>query len=67
MMEQISCINENQTWDFQELPQGAKAITCRWVFKLKEEIGHELPRKESWLPGGSSKEEKLIFQKLLPL
>lgn len=33
--DEIASIEQNETWILVELPQGAKAIGVKWVFKLK--------------------------------
>ncbi|KAF0730466.1 hypothetical protein Ae201684P_021834 [Aphanomyces euteiches] len=33
---EIKSLLENKTWDVVELPEGRKAIGCKWVFKIKE-------------------------------
>ena len=30
-------IKSNEVWDLVELPNGAKAIGCKWVFKTKKD------------------------------
>ena len=34
--DEIASIEKNKTWDLVELPQGAKPIGLKWVFKLKK-------------------------------
>ncbi|MCO5597165.1 hypothetical protein L7F22_051241 [Adiantum nelumboides] len=33
--EEISTLDVNQTWEFVPLPEGKKAIGCKWVYKVK--------------------------------
>ena len=35
MQEEINSIHSNQTWSLVPLPPNSKAITSRWVFKIK--------------------------------
>ena len=35
MDREIAALKENQTWKLIPLPKGAKAIPCKWVFRLK--------------------------------
>ncbi|XP_076260132.1 uncharacterized protein LOC143196352 [Rhynchophorus ferrugineus] len=35
MDEEIDSLKETKTWKLEDLPKGAKAIPCKWVFKLK--------------------------------
>jgi hypothetical protein len=37
MMEELSSIKENKTWSLVDLPRGHKAISLKWVFKLKHD------------------------------
>ena len=32
---EYSSLIENDTWTLVNLPEGRKAIDCRWVFKIK--------------------------------
>ena len=35
--EEMSFVRCNDVWDLVELPIGAKAIGCKWVFKTKKD------------------------------
>ncbi|KAI5349904.1 hypothetical protein L3X38_002795 [Prunus dulcis] len=35
MNVEMDALNKNKTWDLVPLPQGKKAVGCRWVFTLK--------------------------------
>lgn len=35
MNNEIVSLKENQTWKLTNLPKGAKAIQCKWIFRLK--------------------------------
>lgn len=37
VQEEIESLVKNQTWDVCECPKGIKALTSKWVFKLKPE------------------------------
>lgn len=36
MKEELSSLEENQTWDLCNLPEDRKAVGCKWVFKIKK-------------------------------
>ena len=37
MKEEMNSIKSNEIWELVELPNGAKAIGCKWVFKTKKD------------------------------
>lgn len=37
MKEEMNNHDSNGTWDLCELPVGAKAVKCKWVFKVKKD------------------------------
>ena len=37
MKDEMSSMRCNDVWDLVELPNGAKAIGCKWVFKTKKD------------------------------
>jgi hypothetical protein len=46
MREEIKAIEDNNTWVLTELPAGARAISLKWVFKVKKnEQGNVLRHK----------------------
>lgn len=40
MLEEMSCIERNQTWELVDLPRNKNVIGCRWVFKAKPGLSH---------------------------
>ena len=38
MVEEIQSLHKNQTWDLVELPEGKRAIGCKWVYKKKKAV-----------------------------
>ena len=35
MGKEIKSLKDNQVWELTTLPTGKKAITCKWVYKVK--------------------------------
>lgn len=35
MDSEINSLKENQTWELTKLPEGVKAIPCKWVYRIK--------------------------------
>ena len=38
MKEEMNFMTSNGVWDLVELPNGVKAIGCKWVFKTKNDL-----------------------------
>jgi len=36
IMDEMSSLHKNDTWELSELPKGKKAIGCKWVFTKKK-------------------------------
>jgi hypothetical protein len=37
MKEEMDAVEKNRTWELADLPRGHRAITLKWVFKLKRD------------------------------
>jgi hypothetical protein len=37
MQQEIDAVERNQTWELADLPTGHRAITLKWVYKLKKD------------------------------
>ena len=45
-MQQMDAVEQNCTWELADLPRGHRAITLKWVFKLKtDEAGAIIKHK----------------------
>ena len=44
MDSEMASLKENDTWDVVELPKGAKAIACKWVYRVKETQDGQIER-----------------------
>lgn len=36
MLEELRAVEKNKTWDIVDLPLGKKAVSCKWVFVVKQ-------------------------------
>jgi hypothetical protein len=36
MLGELRALEKNKTWDFVKLPPGKKAVSCKWVFTVKQ-------------------------------
>ncbi|CAI7860710.1 unnamed protein product [Closterium sp. NIES-53] len=44
MESELKSIEENDTWELVELPEGRKAITSKWLFKIKSDTDRKIER-----------------------
>ncbi|CAI7848459.1 unnamed protein product [Closterium sp. NIES-54] len=49
MESELKSIEENGTWELVELPEGRKAITSKWLFKIKSDADGKIERYKSRL------------------
>jgi hypothetical protein len=35
MNDEIKSMYDNKVWDIVPLPEGAKPVSCKWIFKTK--------------------------------
>jgi hypothetical protein len=62
MGTEIGSIYRNNTWTLAKFPPGHKAITCRWVFKVKEGVDNGPPiRKARLVARGFQQQEEIDF------
>jgi len=41
MVEEMESLQKNQTWELARLPEGMKAIGCKWVYKRKPTVSEK--------------------------
>ncbi|CAI7835556.1 unnamed protein product, partial [Closterium sp. NIES-53] len=65
MESELKSIEENVTWELVELPEGRKAITSKWLFKIKSDADGKIERYKSRLVakgmGGETMDATLAF------
>ena len=49
MKDELDSMASNQVWDLVELPNGVKAIGCKWVFKTKKDSQGNIERHKARL------------------
>ena len=49
MKEELQAIKRNKTWELTVLPQNKKAISVRWVFKIKLKSNGSVSRHKARL------------------
>jgi hypothetical protein len=68
MQEEIDSVKRNQTWELTDLPQGHRAITLKWVYKLKQnEIGEIVKHKARLVARGFVQQEGIYFDEVFAL
>ncbi|CAI7805182.1 unnamed protein product [Closterium sp. NIES-53] len=65
MESELKSIEENGTWEMVELPEGRKAITSKWLFKIKSDADGKIERYKSRLVAkGYQQKEKVDYKEL---
>ncbi|CAI7796305.1 unnamed protein product [Closterium sp. NIES-53] len=65
MESELKSIEENSTWELVELPEGRKAITSKWLFKIKSDVDGKIERYKSRLVAkGYQQKEKVDYKEL---
>jgi hypothetical protein len=64
MKEEMNSIKSNEVWDLVELPNGAKSIGCKWVFKTKKDsLGNIERYKARLVAKGFTRKEGIDYPK----
>ncbi|CAI7901668.1 unnamed protein product [Closterium sp. NIES-54] len=65
MESELKSIEENGTWELVELREGRKAITSKWLFKIKSDANGNIERYKSRLVAkGYQQKEKVDYKEL---
>ncbi|CAI7863048.1 unnamed protein product [Closterium sp. NIES-53] len=65
MESELKSIEENGRWELVELPEGRKAITSKWLFKIKSDADGKIERYKSRLVAkGYQQKEKVDYKEL---
>ncbi|CAI7832812.1 unnamed protein product [Closterium sp. NIES-53] len=65
MESELNNIEDNGTWELVELPEGRKAITSKWLFKIKSDAHGKIERYKSRLVAkGYQQKEKVDYKEL---
>ena len=64
MESEIQALHANNTWTEVDLPKGKKAISCKWLYKIKLPADGSVERYKARLViRGNTQREVLISQK----
>jgi Reverse transcriptase (RNA-dependent DNA polymerase) len=44
MLEELEALDKNKTWELVSLPPGKKAVGCKWVFTVKQNLEGRVER-----------------------
>jgi hypothetical protein len=62
MKAEMDAVEKNRTWGLADLPRGHRAITLKWVFKLKrDEVGAIIKHKARLVARGFLQREGIDF------
>lgn len=64
MNEEIKSMKDNDVWDLVPLPEGAKPIGCKWIFKTKKDSKGDVERYKARLVAkGFTQKEGIDYKK----
>ncbi|CAI7812130.1 unnamed protein product [Closterium sp. NIES-53] len=63
MKSELKSIEENGTWELVELPEGRKAITFKWVFKIKSDADGKIECYKSRVVAKGYQQKEMVDYK----
>ena len=68
MKDEMNSMASNGVWDLVELPNGLKAIGCKWVFKIKKDsLGNIERYKARLIAKGFTQKEGINYKEIFSL
>jgi hypothetical protein len=68
MKEEMESMAKNQVWDLVNLPKGAVAIGCKWVYKTKRDASGNVERyKARLVANGFTQKEGIDYYETFSL
>lgn len=49
MSQELKALEDNETWEITRLPEGKKAVGCKWVYKVKYKASGEVEKYKARL------------------
>ena len=49
MMEELDALRKNKTWELAHLPEGKKAVSCKWIYTIKQNSEGKIDRYKARL------------------
>ncbi|CAI7855567.1 unnamed protein product, partial [Closterium sp. NIES-53] len=62
MESELKSIEENGTWELVEVPEGCKAITSKWLFKIKSDADGKIERYKSRLVAKGYQQKEVDYK-----
>ena len=63
MKDEMKSMKDNNVWDLVKLPEGAKPIDCKWIYKTKQDLKSNVERYTTCLVAkGFTKKEGLDYK-----
>ena len=68
MKDELDSMKSNEVWDLVKLPQGVKAIGCKWVYKTKRDsLGNIERYKARFVAKGFTQKEGIDYKETFSL
>ncbi|MCO5559058.1 hypothetical protein L7F22_012650 [Adiantum nelumboides] len=65
MQSEMTALHKNQTWDLVQLPEGKKALPCKWVYRFKLTLHDGKPKYKARLVAkGFKKKQGIDFDEV---
>jgi hypothetical protein len=66
MEEEMKLMKDNDAWDIVPLPEGAKPVGCKWIFKTKRDLKGKVERYKAHLVAkGFTQKEGIDYKETL--
>ena len=61
MKVEMNPMNTNDVWDLDKIPNGAKTVGCKWVYKAKCDSKENIERYKAWLVAKGFMQREWIY------